>query len=104
MLRPILVRLLPTFFESADLRDGVAVVIDVLRASSTIIHALAGGAASVVPCSEIDEARAMAKRFPPGSALLGGERGGLKIAGFDLGNSPGEYNQKVVAGRCVVFT
>jgi 2-phosphosulfolactate phosphatase len=104
MARPILVHLLPAHFEPADLRGGVAVVIDVLRATSTIIHALAGGAASVVPCGEIDEAQKLATRFASGTVLLGGERGGLKIPGFDLGNSPREYGHRLVAGKRVIFT
>src|SRR5262245_7977597 len=104
MTRPILVHLLPTLFQPADLRGGVAVVIDVLRATSTIIHALAAGASSIIPCGEIDEARNTAKKFPRGTVLLGGERKGLKIPGFDLGNSPADYDHKVVAGKTVIFT
>jgi len=104
MSRPIIVHLLPGLFEPADLREGVAVVIDVLRATSTIVHALAGGARSVIPCGEIDEARRIAAAAHAGEVLLGGERGGLKIPGFDLGNSPTEYVHSVVSGRTVLFT
>lgn len=104
MSRHILVHLLPQLFEPADLRDGVAVVIDVLRATSTIIHALAAGAKGVVPCGTIDEARQMAGDAAPGTFLLGGEREGLKIPGFDLGNSPTDYTPAVVAGKKVIFT
>jgi len=81
---------------------GIAVVIDVLRASTTIVTALAHGAAVVLPRRSIDEARATtAARV---GAVLGGERGGVKIAGFDLGNSPAEYTADRVAGRAVVIT
>jgi 2-phosphosulfolactate phosphatase len=104
MSRPILVHLLPAHFEPSDLRGGVAVVMDVLRATSTIIQALAAGAESVVPCGEIDEARKLADRSPPGTVLLGGERGGLKIPGFDFGNSPGEYTRDAVTGKTLIFT
>src|SRR5215471_15948471 len=104
MSRPILVHLLPTLVEPAELRDGVAVVIDLLRATSTIVHALAAGAKAVVPCGEIDEAWQVAARSQPGSFVLGGERGGLKISGFDLGNSPSEYTREAVAGNRVIFT
>jgi 2-phosphosulfolactate phosphatase len=104
MSRPIRVHLLPGFFEPADLREGVAVVIDVLRATSTIVHALAAGARSVVPCGEINEARQIAAVEPPDMILLGGERSGLKIPGFDLGNSPTEYAHPTVAGKNVIFT
>jgi 2-phosphosulfolactate phosphatase len=81
---------------------GIAVVIDVLRASTTIATALAHGAAVVLPRRSIDEARATAAARA--GALLGGERGGLKITGFDLGNSPAEYTADRVAGRPVVIT
>ena len=104
MSRPISVHLLPGLFEPADLRGGVAVVIDLLRATSTIIHALAAGATSVVPCGEVDEARRLAAQAQPQTVLLGGERGGLRIPGFDLGNSPGEYTRDVAAGNTLIFT
>jgi 2-phosphosulfolactate phosphatase len=104
MPRPILVHLLPTLFQPPDLRGGVAVVLDVLRASSTIIQALAARAETVVPCGDLDEARRLAAAAPPGTVLLGGERGGLKISGFDLGNSPREYTREVLSGKRVIFT
>jgi len=84
---------------------GIAIVIDVLRASTTIITALAHGAAGVRPVLTIDEARALAAGNGPGSEiLLGGERGGLRIDGFDLGNSPLEYSPARVAGSRIVIT
>lgn len=98
------VHLLPNLFEPGDLRGGTAVVIDVLRASTTILHALAAGASCVIPCAEIEEARHTAARFPADQILLGGERGGRPIDGFDLGNSPLDYAPDRVRGRTVVFT
>lgn len=84
---------------------GIAIVIDVLRASTTIITALAHGAAGVRPVPTIDEARALAVEGGPGDeSLLGGERGGLRIDGFDLGNSPLEYSRHRVNGRRIVIT
>ena len=84
---------------------GIAVVIDVLRASTTIITALAHGAAGVRPVLTIEQARELAARNAAGPAmLLGGERGGLRIDGFDLGNSPLEYAPARVAGRRIVIT
>lgn len=82
---------------------GIAVVIDVLRASTTMITALACGADRVVPVADVDEARRRADELG-GGALLGGERGGLPLPGFDLGNSPREYTADRVAGRTVVIT
>ncbi len=77
-------------------------MIDVLRASTTIATALARGAAVVLPRRSIDEARATAAARV--GAVLGGERGGVKVAGFDLGNSPAEYTADRVAGKPVVIT
>lgn len=104
MSRPIHVHLLPVLFEPGALAGGTAVVIDVLRATTTIVYALAAGANRVIPCGEIEEARQLAAKLPPGTTLLGGERGGLKIDGFDLGNSPTDYAPSVVAGKTLVFT
>jgi 2-phosphosulfolactate phosphatase len=87
-----------------QLSDSLVVVIDVLRASTTILQALASGAASVVPCLEVDEARRRAAEIGSDRCLLGGERGGVPIQGFQLGNSPADYTPQHVAGRQVVFT
>ncbi|MDZ4780040.1 MAG: 2-phosphosulfolactate phosphatase, partial [Planctomycetia bacterium] len=86
------------------LSGATLVVIDVLRATTTITAALAAGAKEVIPCFEIDEARRIAAELPPGTSVLGGERGGKRIDGFDLGNSPTEYTPERVAGKSVVIT
>jgi 2-phosphosulfolactate phosphatase len=104
MPRLINVHTLPKFADPQALAGGTVVVIDVLRATTTIIHALAAGAKQVVPCGEIDEAIALAKKYPRDEILLGGERGGLKIEGFDLGNSPEEYTPERAQGRTIIFT
>lgn len=95
---------LPILFSPEELRGGIAVVIDVLRASTTIAQALAAGAKAVVPCGEVAEAQAQTANFSAGSFVLGGERGGVKITGFDLGNSPLEYTPETIAGKTVFFT
>jgi 2-phosphosulfolactate phosphatase len=82
---------------------GIAVVIDVLRASTTMVTAVAEGAAAVWPVAAVDDARRLAERLGP-AAVLGGERGGQKISGFDLGNSPLEYTRDRIGGRDVVIT
>ena len=79
-------------------------MIDCLRATTTIWHAIASGAKDVVPCLEIDDARQRAASLPKGEAVLGGERQGIRIEGFDLGNSPSEYTRASVGGKTVVFT
>ena len=81
-----------------------AIVIDVVRASTTIVAALAGGARAVVPVSSPEDARARGRAWRDGLVLVGGERGGNPPPGFDCGNSPTEYTPARVAGRTVIFT
>ncbi len=95
---------LPETVAPADLAGGVVVVIDVLRATTVIVHALAQGARAVVAAASIEEARRAASRWPAQDRLLGGERHGVTIAGFDLDNSPFSYSPEVVAGKTIVFT
>jgi 2-phosphosulfolactate phosphatase len=79
------------------------VVVDILRASTTICTALANGAREVVPFGEVDEACNARERDEWSDALLCGERGAKKLPGFDLGNSPAEYTPEVVGGRSLLF-
>jgi len=103
-MQSLKVHFLSSLTSPEELAGGAVVVIDVLRATTTIVHAVAAGAREVIPCLEIEEARRVAAGFPKGAALLGGERGGLKIEGFDLGNSPEDYNRATVGGKVVVLT
>jgi 2-phosphosulfolactate phosphatase len=104
-MKPTLnVYVLPRYAEPAELSGGTAVVIDVLRAATTIVHALAAGAEEVIPCLEVADAKALAQRFRPDEVLLGGERQGVAIEGFDLGNSPEEYSPDRVGGKTVILT
>lgn len=82
---------------------GIAIVIDVLRASTTITTALANGATGIWPACTIQEARRLALATGP-DTLLGGERGGRPVDGFDAGNSPLEYSRARVAGHPIVLT
>jgi 2-phosphosulfolactate phosphatase len=95
---------LPTRIQPGELLGGVAVVLDVLRASTTIIVALANGAARVIPCGQTDEARRLGADDPAGNTLSGGERHGVKIESFDLDNSPASYARERVAGKTIAFT
>jgi 2-phosphosulfolactate phosphatase len=92
-----------------DLSQTVCIVFDVLRATSTIVTALANGAAAVVPVAEIPEALALKQQRP--KLLLGGERDGVRIRAnltggvdFDLGNSPREFTREAVQGKTIVLT
>ena len=83
-----------------DLSTTTCVVFDVLRATSSMITALANGAAEIFPVKTIEEALALRKEMP--DALLGGERHGERIEGFDLGNNPFEYT--ALDGRRIIST
>lgn len=96
------VALTPADVEPAGLAGSTALVIDVLRASTTMITAVANGCRGLVPVAEVDEARRRAATLP--GALLAGERGGDPPEGFDLGNSPLEFTRARVADRTIVFT
>ena len=102
--KEVRVHLLPEYARPGELHGGVAVVIDVLRATTTIIHALAAGCEAVRPCQEIDEAKKLADGMRAGRVLLAGERGGRPLPGFDLGNSPREFTPKLCRGTTLVFT
>ncbi len=78
----------------------VVVVIDTIRATTTIAHAFAGGYRRVICVGDPDTARAEAARIGP-AAVLAGEHKGGKIEGFDLGNSPAEFAP--ARGEDVVF-
>jgi len=103
-VRRIHAHFLPSLTTPKELAGGDVVVIDVLRATTVIVHALAAGARQVVPCRQVDQARRIASTFAREQVVLGGERGGLPIEGFDLGNSPSEYTAETVGGKTLVFT
>lgn len=104
MSQALQVHFLPALIEPDTLRGGAAVIIDILRASSTMIMALQNGATRVIPCGTIDEATLIRQRSAPGAVVLGGERGGVKIDGFDFGNSPAEYCPQAIGGQTLAFT
>jgi 2-phosphosulfolactate phosphatase len=104
MSRSVSVHFLPELIDSDELPGSLAVVIDLLRASTTIVHALDSGAQSVIPCISVEEARKKAAEFGSRQVLLGGERAGVRIEGFELDNSPLHYTPERVGGKTIVFT
>jgi 2-phosphosulfolactate phosphatase len=104
MPRSIHVALLPDQLTPEQLRGSIAVVIDVLRASTTIVHALAHGATLVAPFETVESAKIAASSHARDSTLLAGERGGVAIDGFDLGNSPLACSAETVDGKSIIFT
>jgi len=94
----------PLGLTSADIAGKPVIVIDILRATTTIITALANGAKAVIPAAASDEAVRIAQSLERGSVLLAGERRFEPISGFDLGNSPREMTADVVAGKTLVMS
>ena len=86
------------------LAESTVLMVDVLRASTTMIAALGNGCAAIVPVADAAAARARARDYPEAEALVAGERRGEPLAGFDLGNSPLEFTRERVGGRVVFFT
>ncbi len=90
--------------DDADCAGRAVAVIDVLRASTTIVTALANGARAVVPFADADELMTRARQFERGDVRLAGERRMLPIEGFDLGNSPAQFTHAAVGGMTVLMT
>ncbi len=84
------------------LNASACAVIDVIRATSTIVTALANGADGVQPVADAADAFALKALHP--EALLAGERGGVPLAGFDLGNSPEDFTRERIGGRRILLT
>lgn len=94
----------PKALDELDLRDKNIVVIDVLRASTTIAFAMRSGAREIIPVATVDQAMKIVGNLFSTSTLLCGERGAKRIEGFHLGNSPAEYTAEVVEGKSLILT
>ena len=93
----------PSSLDELYFTGKTIVVIDVLRASNTIITALNNGAKEIVPVASVEFAVKVSGGMFGGQTLLGGERNTKKIDGFALGNSPAEYSKEIVSGKSIVF-
>jgi 2-phosphosulfolactate phosphatase len=98
------VYLTPGQIDELQLRDKNVCVIDVLRAGTSIATALANGAKEIIPVESVEAAVKISASLFGDVVLLGGERGGKIIEGFQLGNSPSEYAENIVKGKSIVFT
>ena len=94
----------PFELDKKDLQEKTVVVIDTLRATSTMIVAFENGCSAFIPVSTIEEARRLAEEKKRPDLLLGGERGAMPVEGFHLGNSPRNYLPQKVRGKTVVMT
>ena len=88
----------------AHVQGRVVAIIDVLRASTSIAHALANGAKTVIPFESSEEAVLRSKNFGRAEVRLAGERKMHTIPGFDLGNSPREFTREAVEGKTILLT
>jgi 2-phosphosulfolactate phosphatase len=99
-MKTIDVCLSPDLMHLYQVTNRTVVVVDVLRATSTIVTALAHGAAAILPVGDLEECR---KKAGAGY-ITAGERDGKKVDGFDKGNSPFEYMEPGIAGKKIAFT
>ena len=93
----------PLGLNPGDLTGRGVVVVDALRASTTVITALANGAKAVIPAATAEEAVRLASNLEKDGVVLAGERKSLKIEGFALGNSPREMTAAAVGGKTIVL-
>ncbi len=93
----------PLGLAAGDLAGRGVVVVDVLRATTTVVTALANGAKAVIPAATSEEAVRLASNLEKDGVVLAGERRSVKIEGFALGNSPREMTAAAVAGKTIVL-
>ncbi|NLL61871.1 MAG: 2-phosphosulfolactate phosphatase [Candidatus Atribacteria bacterium] len=98
------IALLPDEILDKDISNHLVVIIDILRASSTIVTALSEGANSVIPVYSIEKAIKVSEDLCSEQVLLCGERNGLKLPGFYLGNSPLEYIGKHIKSKIIILS
>lgn len=95
----------PNFTEKElQFENSIVLMIDVLRASSTVCAAVHSGAKEVITVDSVDKAVALYSNLSREIRFLGGERNGVKLQGFDAGNSPTEYTADRIAGKSVVIS
>jgi 2-phosphosulfolactate phosphatase len=95
---------LPAEIDTARLPEYSVAVIDLLRASTTICHALSNGARDLIPVETPTKAQELRDSIGRDGVLLCGERKGIIIDGFDLGNSPSEYQPSIVANKTLLYS
>lgn len=97
--------LAPFFPENEEhLANSIVVYIDVLRATTTICAALANGAREVIPIDTIEKAVSLFSQMSKETTILAGERNGIKLNGFTLGNSPADFTPEMISGKSVILT
>ena len=90
----------PELIHLYDITDKIVVIVDVLRASSCMTAGIAYGVASIRPFADLEACRAMKEQ----GYFIAGERNGQKVPGFDIGNSPYDYQQECLIGKRIAVT
>lgn len=107
-MTPVRTYFLPSSIRPGDLQGATAIVVDVLRASTTLIQAFESGLRRAYIEGEvgaaIERTAALRRDLGNDAVILGGERKGIRLPGFDLGNSPAEYGPETVRGKTLVFS
>ena len=99
-MRKIEVCLSPELIHLLDLKNKIVVVVDIFRATSTMITALANRVTAITPVADLEACRDLRNQ----GFVIAGERNGLPAEGFELGNSPLSYLNSAFAGRKVAVT
>lgn len=90
-------------FDELQMREKNVIVIDVLRASTTVTIALNNGAREIIPVASVESAVKISGSLFGDVTIRGGERNGKIIEGFNLGNSPQEYSEAAVKGKSIIY-
>ncbi len=96
------VAFLPREMIDYELSNTVCIVLDIFRATTSIVTAFSNGCKAVIPVLSLEEARQMSSRTGP--ALFAGERKSIKLQGCDLGNSPFEFSRANVEQKTIIMT
>lgn len=100
MSRTIKVCLTPALLHLYNIENSIVVVIDILRATSSITYGIDNGAEAIIPVAHVEDCLAFADK----GYLLAAERNGEVVEGYDFGNSPFSYTKEKVGGKTVVLT
>ncbi len=96
------IALLPQETKGRDLSDTVCIVLDIFRATTSIVTSMSNGCKMMIPALSFEEAQEVTKEMGP--VLFAGERKSIRIEGCSLGNSPFEFSQDVVQGKIIGMT
>lgn len=100
MQRKIEVCLTPALLDLYAIEESIVVVIDILRATSSMVYGIDNGAEAIIPVAQVEDCL----NFSGKGYLLAAERNGEVVEGYDFGNSPFSYTKEKVAGKTIVLT